>query len=205
MNRNILLLGVAVGAAGFLAVCGEPSIDADLTDGSTLEPDTATSLPYRYVLILDQENPQTSSAAHTSGVDLYGAQLTKYGNTFDATAVESCGFGGGDNATATDCSQAVGPPDDACDPFVSEPSFVSLGGEYGFIILSFGETEPIEQGDLIVVDACGCTADPGMREENYDIYIGVSADRSDPHWVECARSVFCVAVCEVPELPSVRP
>jgi len=156
---------------------------------------------YHYVLILDRQDPETSSPTHTAGVDIYGAQLDTNGQTFDVSSVDACGFGTGDNEAARYCDVVIGPPDDECDPDAIDPAFVSLGGEDGYIIVSFGSLEPVVAGDIIYVYECGREQNPSAIQEYYDIYVGVGADPGDPHWVECALNATGTGVCTVPVLP----
>ncbi len=157
--------------------------------------------PYRYVMIVDQEDPGTSSASSTAGADIDAVELVSGGSVSDATQIENCWFGDGDNSAATNCSDALGAPDNGCSP--DAPDFVSLGGSGGILVVSFGPDTEIFAGDVIIIYECGRDQNPGATDEHYDVWVGVSSGLDEPDYVQCMADGTGIAQCTVPTLPQV--
>jgi hypothetical protein len=154
-------------------------------------------LPYRYVLILDRESPDTA------GMDLDAVALLSGGSTFYADDVHQYVGASGLEATHVetfnDPVQALGPPNNEqgeCTPG-SDTFYVNLGGAGGFIVVSFADGREILTGDIIRVYECGLPSEADV----YDVMIGTETSASDPHWVACALNTSGVTECIVPELP----
>ena len=177
---------------------------SDTTTGGDMgTSDTTTEgQSYHYVLIEDREPAGSSSQTHTAGADIFGVQLVKNGTTFNASDYHVCNFGGGDNAHATDCTQALGTPVGDCSTSRTA-DYVALGGEGGQLIVSFGQLEEILSGNEIKVYECGAEHNPGALEEHYDAYVGVSTSPSASTWVECVRGGTGESTCTVGTLPFV--
>ena len=210
---GVVVLSTLVASYGFLGCelsesC-DPATDdnCEVADTGTTDTggneDTGSTQTYHYVMVEDLEDPGTSSPTHTAGVDIFGVQLIEGGRTHNASQVHEVRFGTGDNSNATDANQVLGVPDDDCDPSADTPSYVSLGGDGGYLIVSFGSLEEIVEGDDIVVHECGRAQNPGATDEHYDFFVGVATGASDPNWVTvCTRSTG-VQTCRVPSLPQV--
>ena len=164
--------------------------------------DTGQGQSYHYVLIEDREPAGSSSQTHTAGADIFGVQLMKNGQTYNASDVHACNFGGGDNAHATDCTQALGVPVGDCST-TRTADYVALGGQGGQLIVSFGTLEEIVTGNEIKVYECGAEHNPGALEEHYDAFVGVATDPNASTWQECIRQGTGETTCTVPSLPHV--
>ncbi len=135
---------------------------------------------YAYVLVGDRSSTDLSS---TAGIDLEGIRLdTPSGGIFYSTLVHECEFGPGREDEA-DCSGLVGSPG-------SES--VSLGGDGGTVIVSFGG-EYIESGATITVYEDGYESG-----ELYDIYVGDTTSSNTGTWTTCAAGATGEFPCEVP-------
>lgn len=173
--------------------------DNNANDNGADEPTLAS---YRYVMVLDREDPSTSSASSTAGADIDAVAVAKTDGSIQyATRVEVCTFGGGDNSGATDCSQALDVPESGCSP--DAPDFVSLGGDGGTLVVGFASGVAMENGDVLIVYECGGDQNPGATDEDFDAYIGVSADTADANWVRCMADASGIAQCAIPNLPDV--
>ena len=158
---------------------------------------------YRYVMVQDMENHDISSVTHTGGVDIYGLQLVAGDRVLNASRIYDCSFGAGDNALARDCDQVLGEPEGWCSLDSNVPDFVSLGGEPGQVIVSFGDLEVIREGDEITVFECGLPEpDEG---EWYNVYLSTDPDMPFETWVPVCMWETGVASCEVPALPETNP
>ncbi len=163
--------------------------------------DGAVPLPYLYIMVVDLENSSTASATHTAGVDIDGIGLTVSGLPYFADNVESVVFGVGDNAGAQDGTQVLSVPENSCD--AGAPTFVSLGGDGGTLIVSFGEKTALNEGDVVTVYECGPQQTPGAIEEHYAIFVGVSPDPSADTWTTCTPDATGITSCTIPALPLV--
>jgi hypothetical protein len=183
-------------------------VDGGTDAGADTTVDTSTDegggfQTYHYVLIQDLENPNTSSPTHTAGVDIDAVGLTKNGAAeIYAAQVHECNFGPGDNAHATNCNLALGAPQNGCSP-TGTPDYVSLGGDGGYIIVSFTNLAEIDTGNTLRVYECGSQQNPGATAEHFDASVGVATTLNDPHWVACITNGTGIAECTVPNLPQV--
>lgn len=148
---------------------------------------------FQYILVLDR-TPDGFAPTHAHGIDLYGIRLVRHDNsTLPAVQVEDCGFGEGDNMAASSCDSVLGEPDGRClEPSI--PDWVSLAGEGGYIIVSFGEGVVFSEGDRIEVFECGAA------NEVYDVLVGSTADKETTDWVLSCVGVMNTVSCAVPEL-----
>lgn len=171
-------------------------VDPDAGDATLDGADGAGELmTYHYALILDQEPPTTG------GVDLDAVSLIqKGGRTHYASDFHECIFGPGiENVETTrDCNQALGPPNNAAGECTADDTFyVNLGGLGGSIVVSFGDLEEIQEGDVIRVYECG------RRDDYYSVRVGVGTSVSDPNFIECVSRASGVSECTVPALPQI--
>jgi hypothetical protein len=226
MTLKIHWLAVLCASVAMYGLAGcelQEACDPEVTDCETPEGDTGGEADagepdagpqpeyqtYHYVLIDDLEDPGTSSRTHTSGVDIFGVQLVAGGSTTNASQIHDCNFGTGDNGNARDCNQALGAPVGDCDSTTSnnpdfDADYVALGGLGGYLIVSFGSLEEIEEGDEIIVHECGQAQNSGATEEFYDYSVGVATDASDPNWLRICSRASGVSTCRVPSLPQVE-
>lgn len=165
--------------------------DIAIHDGSDVGDGQSTGV-FQYVMVLDR-TPDGLAPTHAHGIDLYGIQLVRPDSTiFPAVQVEDCGFGEGDNQAASSCDVVLGDPAGRClDPEI--PDWVSLAGEGGYIIVSFGEEVTFSSGDRIEVFECGAA------NEIYDVLVGSTAEKETADWVESCVGVMNAVSCAVPE------
>lgn len=151
----------------------------------------------RYVMVWDHESPETSSPTATSGVDIDAIKLDTGDESFFANEVVDCSFGPGDvGELAGDCGNALGPPEGGCDP--EAPDFVSLGGNGGVLIVSFGDGVEISSGNQITVFECGQHQNAEATAEVYDAHVGATTERSIRNWTTCIDHGMATSTCIVP-------
>ena len=188
-----------VGLLCIASVCtshGDAGGEADGDAGG--EADADAGRPYFYVLVEDQSTDPTGP---TAGADIFGLSLVRGAAETFVTQVHEVEFGLGDTSAAMDVNVALGVPGDpstACDP--AAPGFVSLGGEGGALVVSFGTLEEVRSGDVIRVYAC----DRAVAEP-YDVLVGTSTTVSSPEWFVCGTGLTGRADCTVPVLPVLPP
>ncbi|MDF1566360.1 MAG: hypothetical protein P1V51_25235 [Deltaproteobacteria bacterium] len=95
-------------------------------------------------------------------------------------------FGPGQDGACSDANAALG---------VEDGSAVCLGGEGGYLIVSFAGVDCIAEGDLIQTFELGTEAEP------YDLLVGPTASATDVNWVACASGASGPTQCTVPALP----
>ena len=123
---------------------------------------------FRYALIEDMSSDRSGEAP---GVDIDAISVTVQGVERYATTVEDFALGGG---SYLDPTEALGAPDSGCQP----EHLVSLGGEGGYLIVSFDEDHVrFDAGDLITVYEMGPTTCPNQPQWTDDAYrVSVSND-----------------------------
>lgn len=186
LTRYLALLALLGSTMGADSCLGKQSSTPDATPA-----DAASANTYTYVLIEDLEDDTTV------GVDLDAVALMHGGTTYYADEWHEYITGPGiDSSNNTDCSQALGPPDNAAGECTSGDSFfVNLGGLGGSVVVSFDGRRELNTGDEIRVWDCGPVPD------EYRISVGVGSSVTDPNWVLCASVASGVSACTVPALP----
>jgi hypothetical protein len=182
-KTNVIALGLL---AALTSACGTAGDDATTT--------TSTAIPtqgqaYTYVLVVDNEVP--AGPAGYEGADIDAIQLVTATGTFDAAQVVEVTFGVGDNINAADASSVLGAPGSCSD---DSPLYVSLGGEGGYLIVSFTGLQEVHAGDTIRVSECGTASD-------YSVYVGVATSQSDPNWFALVTNASSDTDALVPTLP----
>jgi len=168
------------------------------TEGSEL---TGPTGPFIYVRIVDAGEPGAASASGTAGADIDGLQLSQDGRILYATAVQSMQQGSGEVSEAASVSDAVfGAPQNDCSP--QAPTFLSLGGEGGEVVVSFGSLQPLSEGDLLTVFECGKDQQATSTDDLYDVWVGTEADPNSGTWSRCVTAGTGIESCLVPPLPT---
>lgn len=180
----------------------DPGCKPPVGDGGTdTDAKAIKSLPYTFVYVADLTSDGRNGVG---GADIIGIELIQGGSSFYASQVHSCEFGALDNSLAKNCNVAQGVPTQdpqSCPtpPVAGQADFVSLGGTGGSLIVSFGLLKPIFTGDQIIVHACKRLT----GDELYNVYVGPSAQPSDPQWVSVIASGEGTQQGVVPTLPAV--
>ncbi len=190
LRRNLYFQAAVAGlvSMGLMAPgCGGPC-------NQKTDPDCV----YRFVMIRDTVPPAGFTGTQTEGVDIYGVQLfhTLLANPTDAQQVHDCQFGSGDNSAATDCEYVVATHESACSGDEGAADYVSLGGEGGYVIVSFGG-EVMSTDDIIRVYECETGTNGDNIEETYEVWTGVSTDPEDPSWLLCGDKMTGTEDCDV--------
>jgi hypothetical protein len=143
--------------------------------------DTAADTPqfqtYHYILIEDLDN---EASGPRPGADIDGVELLHGGTRSYLAEIEESRNGGevapGANA---DFNNAIGQPEGQCvgrdDSEWDLETFVSLGGEGGYLLAYFDDLAPIENGDTITVTASSDTA-----SNEWQLRVGVGTSATDP-------------------------
>jgi hypothetical protein len=202
-NRSVWLSLAAMSVAGSLTACdlsgggggggnGTPDADAgDVGDEADVS-DEQQPLTYHYVMVADEEPPETSNATSTSGADINAIELVVNGDGVFASRLEDWDQGPGDNDFADNATHALGEPEAGC-PTSGSATYFSMGGEGGYVIVSFPSLAEIHTGDTIRVYECGAT------EELFDAFVGVAAS-PDSEWIRVITSGTGVQEGTVPTL-----
>lgn len=186
-------------------VLGSVACEIEPDSKTTSPPETTETtspfLSYRYLLLEDRaSNP----AGDHPGANIDSVGIIKGTGTESFLAqIHSSGFGDvpptGANANF---NNALGAPEVQCQgvaPVDWDPAtFVSLGGEGGFLIASFASLPAIEAGDRLVVYVCASPV-----SEGWDLSVGTSGDLSDPNWFRLITGAVGLSEVTVPELPAV--
>jgi hypothetical protein len=167
----------------------------DVGDADDVEADADAEpvLPLRYVRIDDLTTLDNDSNG-TAGADIHAIELDQGGRRTLAVQVDECTFGSLDNATANDCNDALNSSGASCNP--ATPEFVSLGGEGGSVVVSFGVD--ISPSATIRVYECGTTASPTSTPEHYSVSVGTTADPTSEDWFVCLARGTDITSCTVP-------
>ncbi len=181
----------ALALAGMMAAAGGCKESSDGVDAST--DDVTEGQSYHYVLIEDLENPP--SAGGRAGADMDGVELINGSGSCYASTVHESGFGAGDDGDAQDTNQALGAPEGTCD--AAPATWVSLGGDGGYLVVSFTGLAEIRTGDTLRIHSCDAVGG------TYDAMVGVSNTPSDPNWVQVITDATGTASATVPTLPIV--
>jgi hypothetical protein len=162
--------------------------------------ETGTDIVYRFLLIEDLTQGVTGPYP---GVDLDAVTLTKAeGGDFYVTGVDDAELADGATNEANNLSAIMGAPDDNCE--ANSERFVSLGGEGGYIVVSFGtdiEDVHFEEGDTLTIHEIGGTACDGQYDDDpYRASIQVSVMDAQGMFVELGEGDG-EATLSVPALP----
>ena len=203
---SMFLLGFTMAACELEETC-DPNIDPNcvVDTGRDVTADTGTDTPafqsYFYVLVEDRD---TAPSGDTPGADVQAVELGKGGGSFYISAVADAAFGSSPPEVGTDnanFNNVIGAPEGGCDLSDSDTydTFVSLGGEGGYFIGSFGSMEEIVAGNSITVHTC-----IGDDSEFWDAFVGVATDPGASSWVQVindGRGTITGTVPVLPEIP----
>ena len=204
---SMFLLGFTMAACELEETCDpnlDPTcvVDAGTPDATTdVTDETPQFQSYFYVLVEDRD---TDPSGDTPGGDVQAVELGKGGASYYISTVEDAAFGssppevGADNANFRN---VIGAPEGGCDltDDTTYDTFVSLGGEGGYFIGSFGSMEEIVAGNTITVHTC-----IGPASEFWDAFVGVATDPGASTWVQViddGRGTTSGTVPVLPEIP----
>jgi len=198
---SMFLLGLSLSACELNEQC-DPDVDENCTvvdaGGDTTVDQTPQYQSFYYVLV--EDNDQNASG-NTPGADVDAVALIHGGSSTYLGEVYEAAFGSvqpdGDNRNF---NNVLGAPEGTCDRNDSSTynTFVSLGGEGGYFIGSFGSLQEILTGDTIQVFTC-----TGPLSESWDASVGVGDSISDANWVLVINDGVGTTTGTVPQLPQI--
>ncbi len=190
----------------------DPEVDPSTDPGSetpeddTVVPEDSPTLDYyAYVLIVDETPNGLQGAGGTYGADIVTISHGGGPRLESASTLHAAGFGPGDNSAADNADDALGGISGGCG--FENNRYVSLGGAgnveegEGYIIVSFGDLAPLEEGHVIGVSECHVADE---MTDYFSVYVGNSPNLDDPNWVICEEGADSGTVCQIPALPPIE-
>ena len=197
---SMFVLGLSLSACELEEECDPETDENCVVDAGTdvVEDQGPQYQSFYYVLVEDKDqNP----SGDTPGGDVDAVTLTKGGDTYNISEVHEAAFGSErPDGANSNFNNVLGAPEGTCDLDDSDTynTFVSLGGDGGYFIGSFGSLEEIETGNTITVHTC-----TGPASEEWDASVGVGTSISDPNWVLVINDGIGTATGTVPQLPQI--
>jgi hypothetical protein len=189
--------GSGSGSGDMLGGLGDACTDGSECESGICEGDVCVAEPamdpYLFVAVVSTATGADAIDNNTPGPDIDAIQLVKGGNDNFATAVESFGAGavGADGNVNDDASLVVGPNDaipavdgsedcNLAEVGDTDPSaqFHSLGGDGGYVVVSFATGIEVEDGNTINVWELAdttCNNVDRVRPDSYNVFIGTQA------------------------------
>ncbi|MCB9507050.1 MAG: hypothetical protein H6698_07350 [Myxococcales bacterium] len=168
----------------------------DCADGAVCESgggvgvcvDSPAPDPYLYVAVVSRAEGDSALNNANPGPDIDAVSFISGSTETFASAVVINGLGvEGDQAnTRPDVSGVVngldtlGAAPEECD-LEAEPGFAAIGGEGGFVVVTFGAGQEIVSGDTVVVyeiNSANCVSAAVERPDVYEVYIATETIRS---------------------------
>ena len=184
--------GDPLGAIGDACTEGA-DCESGICEGDVCVAEAMAMDPYLFVAVVSTATGADAVDNNTPGPDIDAIQLIKGGINNFATAVESFGAGavGADGNVNNDAALVVGPNDaipavdGSADCNLAEvgdtnPSaqFHSLGGDGGYVVVSFATGIEVENGDTINIWELAdttCNNVDRVRPDSYNVFIGTAA------------------------------
>lgn len=180
--------------------------ETDSTEDDTVIPEDSPTLDYyAYVLIVDETPNGLQGGAGTYGADIVTVSHGGGPRLESSSTLHAAGFGPGDNSEANNAEDALGGVTGGCG--FENNRYVSLGGAgsveegEGYIIVSFGDFAPLEEGHVIGVSECHVADE---MTDYFSVYVGNSPNLDDPNWVPCEEGADSGTVCTIPALPAIE-